>query len=158
MLPMIQREVVDKKGWSSENEVADVYALSQCTPGPIAVNTATYIGRKQGGVLGGIMATLGVVAPSLIIITAVATVLKQIENNPWFRHAFNGISVAVCALIVSAIVKLWQSGVKDGFGVLVCVAALALSVFAGVSPIPIIVGAALLGVAWSALSGGRKKE
>ena len=102
MLPMLQREIVERKGWATEEEMADYYAIGQCTPGIIAVNTATFIGNKQKGTLGGIVATLGVVLPSLVIITLLAGVIEYYSALTWVKNAFAGIRVCVCVLIFNS--------------------------------------------------------
>ena len=113
MLPMLQREIVERRGWATDEELTDYFAIGQCTPGVIAVNTATFVGRKMGGIAGGIAATLGVVFPSLVIITLLATVLKSFAEVPAVQHAFGGIRVCVCVLILNAVVKLWKKTVID---------------------------------------------
>lgn len=146
MLPMLERELVTKRNYVTMEEIMDYFAVGQCTPGIIAVNTATFIGFKQKGILGGIFATVGVVTPSVIIITLLASVLQLVAGNEIVGHAFAGISVAVCALIVQAILKLVKTGIKDLFTVLIAVLSFgALSIF-DASPIIIIIGAAVLGV------------
>jgi len=106
MLSLIQREVVSNKKWATDEEVLDYYAVAQCTPGVIAVNTATFIGYKQKGVLGAIAATFGVVLPSLIIIMAIATLLQNFMEYTIVQHIFGGIRVAVAVLIVNAVVTM----------------------------------------------------
>ena len=91
MLPMLQREIVTDRKWCTEEEILDMYAIGQCTPGIIAVNTATYVGYKQAGFVGGVFATLGVVSPSIIIICLVASILKSFINMPAVVHALAGI-------------------------------------------------------------------
>lgn len=113
MLPILQREVVEKKGWATEDQLADYYAVGQCTPGVIAVNTATFVGSSQGGVPGGIIATLGVVFPSAVIILAIAAFLSNFMHLPVIAHAFNGVRAGVTALILSSVIKLFQGAVKD---------------------------------------------
>lgn len=113
MLPMLQREVVEKHGWATEEELADYYAIGQCTPGVIAVNTATFIGYRQAGIIGGIMATLGVVFPSVVIITVIAAFLTNFAELQVIRYAFEGIRVCVCVLIFNAVQKLWKKSVVD---------------------------------------------
>ena len=115
MLPMLERELVTKRNYVTMEEIMDYFAVGQCTPGIIAVNTATFIGFKRKGVLGGIFATIGVVTPSVIIITLLASVLKLIAGNEIANSAFAGISVAVCALVIQAILKLIKTGIKDTF-------------------------------------------
>ncbi|MBE6997593.1 MAG: chromate transporter [Ruminococcaceae bacterium] len=155
MLPMLQREVVDARGWATEEELADYYAIGQCTPGVIAVNTATFIGQKLGGPLCAAAATLGVVFPSLVIITVIAALLSNFASYPIVRNAFAGIRVCVCALILNAVVKLWKKAVVDLPTALIFLAVLALAVFTGLSPVIFVVAAALAGVAVKAW-GARK--
>ena len=116
MLPILQREVVEKKGWATDEELTDYFAVGQCTPGIIAVNTATFIGYKYKGVLGGVLATLGVVFPSLVIITAIAAFLSNFADFPVVQHALAGVNAAVVALIASSVVKLAKSNLKDEIG------------------------------------------
>lgn len=99
MLPLIQKEVVEKKKWASEEEIMDYYAVGQCTPGIIAVNTATFIGYYQKGILGGIVATLGIVFPSIVIILFIAGFLQNFSDLAVVQHALAGIRVAVCVLV-----------------------------------------------------------
>ena len=113
MLPILQREVVEKKGWATEEELMDYFAIGQCTPGIIAVNTATFIGQKFKGVFGGIFATLGVVFPSLVIISLLAGVIEAFSHIAWVQHAFGGIRICVCVLILNAVVKLLKKAVVD---------------------------------------------
>ena len=98
MLPILQRELVENKKWSTEEELADYYAVGQCTPGVIAVNTATFVGRSQAGVAGGIFATLGLVFPSIVIILVIAAFLQNFMHIQWVVHAFNGVRAGVVAL------------------------------------------------------------
>ena len=113
MLPLIQREVVEKKHWATEEEIMDYYAVGQCTPGIIAVNTATFIGYYKKGIIGGIFATLGVIFPSIVIILLIASLLQNFSDLAIVQHALGGIRVAVCVLVLNAVIKLFKSGVKD---------------------------------------------
>ena len=153
MLPMLQREVVNKYHWATDEELLDCYAIGQCTPGIIAVNTATYVGSSRRGVVGGIVATLGVVSPSLLIITLVAMVLSPFMDNPYVARAFAGIRVAVCALIAGSVVKLARKSVTDVSGVVLCVAAFILVALLGASPIWVTLGAALCGLVLGRVRG-----
>ena len=150
MLPMLQREIVDARGWATEEELADYYAIGQCTPGVIAVNTATFIGQKLGGPLCAAAATLGVVFPSLVIITVIAAVLRNFAELPIVRNAFAGIRVCVCALILNAVVKLWKKAVVDVPTLIIFLVVLALAVFTKLSPVVFVVAAGLAGVALKA--------
>jgi len=113
MLPMLQKEVVEKKKWATEQQLADYFAIGQCTPGVIAVNTATFVGYSEAGIVGGIAATLGVVFPSLIIITLIAAFLMNFTEYKIVQYAFSGIRVCVCVLIFDAVKKLWKKSVID---------------------------------------------
>ena len=146
MLPMLQREVVNRFHWATDEELLDCYAIGQCTPGVIAVNTATYVGYRRRGVLGGIVTTLGVISPSLLIITIVAMALAPFMDNPYVVRAFAGIRVAVCALIASSVVKLAKKSVKDIPGIILCVAAFVIVAILGASPIWVTLGAAVCGL------------
>ena len=131
MLPILQREVVDKRGWCTEDELADYFAIGQCTPGVIAVNTATFVGSKRKGVPGGIVATLGMVFPSVVIITVIAAFLQNFAHIPAVGHAFAGVRAAVVALIASSVLKLAKTTVKNRWGGVLFAVVLLLSVFSG---------------------------
>lgn len=145
MLPMLQREVVDKHGWATGDELLDYFALSQCTPGVIAVNTATFVGTKLRGALGGAVSTFAVVLPSLLIITLISTVLQNFSSIEIVQHAFAGIRVAVAALIVVSVWKLLRKGVKDALGYCVFAVSLAVVFFLDLSPIWVVLAAMALG-------------
>ena len=147
MLPILQREVVERRGWITEDEVLDCYAIGQCTPGVIAVNTATYVGYRRRGVPGAIAATVGIVLPSLIIITIIASVLRNFADYPAVVHAFAGIRVAVAALVVQAVVKLGRKGVKGALGIGIFAASLIIMTVFSISPVYIVAAAILIGVA-----------
>ena len=146
MLPIIQKEIVEEKKWATEEEVLDYYAVGQCTPGIIAVNTATFIGYKVHGIIGAIVATLGVVFPSLIIITIIAALLKNFANYSIVQHAFSGIRVVVIALIVSAILKLAKTSIKNSTTLIIAIIAFILVAFVNLSPIYIVIAAACIGL------------
>ena len=158
MLPLIQKEIVDKKHWATEEEIMDYYAVAQCTPGIIMVNTATFIGFYEKGILGAIIATLGVVTPSIIIILLIASVLTTYSSLAMVQYALAGIRVAVCVLVLNAVVKLWKSGIKDTFGILLFAVVLAAITFTSVSTVLIVIIAALLGVIVCALRRREVKE
>ena len=146
MLPIIQKEIVEEKKWATEEEVLEYYAVGQCTPGIIAVNTATFIGYKVHGIIGAIVATLGVVFPSLIIITIIAALLKNFANYSIVQHAFSGIRVVVIALIVSAILKLAKTSIKNSTTLIIAIIAFILVAFVNLSPIYIVIAAACIGL------------
>ena len=146
MLPMLERELIDNRGWTTNEELMDYFAVAQCTPGVIAVNTATFIGYKLYGNLGGIVATLGVVFPSLVIITTIAGVLTNFADIPAVKHAFAGVRVCVCVLIFNAVVKLWKGAIKDKTALVLFVVIFLLSVFLDVSPVVYVIAGAAAGI------------
>lgn len=146
MLPMLKKEVVEKKGWSTEEELLDIYAIGQCTPGIIAVNTSTYIGYEQAGIIGAVCGTLGMITPSLIIITLVATILNRFITEPMVIHALSGIRVAVCALMLNTVVSLAKAGVKDYLGAIIFLTGFLLATFSPIPTIVLVVCAALAGI------------
>lgn len=146
MLPMLQREIVDKHKWATEEEILDYFAIAQCTPGVIAVNTATFVGTMQKGALGGAVATIAVVAPSLLIITIISTVLKSFSSYLVVQHAFAGIRVAVAVLVINSVWKLYKKGVKGALGNGIFVASLLLVALFDLSPVWIVAAVLLLGI------------
>ena len=155
MLPILQREVVDNKGWASEEELMDYFAIGQCTPGVIAVNTATFIGQKQKGALGGMVATLGVAFPSLVIISLLAGVITTFSHLVWVQRAFGGIRVCVCVLILNAVVKLLKKAVIDAPTAVIFAAVALGSYFTPLSPVVFVVVAAVAGITLKSLGVGK---
>lgn len=145
MLPMIQKEVVEKQNWATEQEVIDIYAIGQCTPGVIAVNTATFIGYKQNGIIGAIFATLGMITPSILIILAIASSLQNFMDFPIVAHAFSGIRIAVAVLILDAFIRLFQKSVLDLFTFVIFLVAFILALLEVVPIIYIILAAGIAG-------------
>ena len=173
MLPILQRELVENKKWATEGELADYYAVGQCTPGIIAVNTATFVGRSQAGVIGGVFATLGLVFPSLVIIMLIAAFLQNFMHIAWVTHAFNGVRAGVVALILSSVIKLFKNAVIDwptriiyavvlvlaGYGALFTMPQGILGTVLGVvtSPVFLVIAAGAAGLCVRAAKGGLKK-
>ncbi len=151
MLPILDRELVDKKKWTTSEALLDYYAISQSTPGIIAVNVATFIGFNRRKVAGGIAATLGVVTPSVIIIGIIASFIANFEDIVWVQKALKGINVAVTALLEYSVVKLAKKTVKKLWQFLFFALSFSLVYFFKVHSVFIIVGAALLGIviAWA---------
>ena len=155
MLPILQREVVEKRGWTSEEELMDYYAIGQCTPGIIAVNVATFVGQQTAGTLGGIIATLGVVFPSMVIISLIAAFLQNFADLPLVQNAFAGIRVAVCVLIFNTVVTLFKKSVKDVWSGAILTIVFLGSVLLNVSPVVYVICA---GVAGAIIGGIRRKK
>ncbi len=146
MLPMLQREAVEKKGWVTEAELMDYFAIGQCLPGVIAVNAALFVGHKVKGARGAVAAALGVVFPSFAVIVAIAAFISNFSHIAWVQSAFAGIRACVFVLVLNAILKLRKGSLKDlptlAVALIVCV----LSIMLNVSPIVYVAGAALFGV------------
>ncbi len=146
MLPMLEKEVVNSRHWATEEELMDYYAIGQCTPGIIAINTATFIGYKIKGIPGGIMATLGVIAPSLVIITVIAAFISNFMELSFVNSAFAGIRACVCVLIFSAVLKLGKKALVDKITVGIFAVVLVLSLFTDISPAILVVLAGAVGI------------
>ncbi len=155
MLPMIQKEVVENKKWASEEDVLNYYAIGQSTPGVIAVNTATFIGYRQKGVLGAIFATLGVITPSIIIITVIAAFVRNFLEYKIVAHALRGINVAVSVLVISAVINLWKKGVKDFFGICMFAIGFLISVLTDWSPVVVVILAIVFGILYGTFYKGK---
>lgn len=147
MLPFLQREVVERKKWATEDEILNYYAIGQCAPGIISVNTATFIGNKVSGIAGGIFAALGVVFPSLVIITLIAAFLTHFTDIEWIAHAFSGIRVCVCVLIFNAVIKLFKKSLVDIPTVCLFALILIFILLTNISPVIVILISALCGIA-----------
>lgn len=146
MLPILQEELVVKRNWVSDDELLDYYAIGQVTPGIIAVNTATFIGYKQKGIIGGIIATLGLVSPSIILISIISNFMKQFQSNQTLQHAFSGIQVVVVALIISVAIRMGKQTIKDKIGAVLAVSSFFLIVLFNISPVIVVIASGILGL------------
>ena len=155
MLPILQRELVENRHWATDEDLANYFAIGQCTPGVIAVNTSTFIGYRMHGVIGGIVATLGEIFPSLCIITALAGLISNFSDNLYVQKAFIGIRVCVCVLIFNAVVKLYKGAVKGKLTFIIFLVVALLSTFTGVSPVLIVVADMAFGVLLEVFMGRR---
>ena len=155
MLPMIQREVIEKYGWATEEEIMDYYAIGQCTPGIIAVNTATFVGYYQKGIPGAIAATLGVVSPSVLIITMIAGLITNFSELTLVQHGLNGVKVAVCLLMFNALRSLWKKSIHNIGALCIFGISLGMSVFTDISTAVMVLLAGVLGVVMSKAGGLR---
>lgn len=145
MLSILQREICDKLHWATSEELMDYYAIGQCTPGIIAVNTATFVGNKVAGFWGSIWATVGMVFPSVVIITIIAAFIRNFAELAVVRNAFGGIRAAVCVLILSAVLKLWKNAIIDRVTLVIFLVVFGLSVFTSLSPVLFVVLAGVAG-------------
>ena len=156
MLPILRREVVEKSPWMQEEAILDYYALSQGLPGIIAISTGTFIGYHHKKTPGAVAAALGVVTPSILIITIIAMCLTGFKDNEYVRHALAAISVCVVALILDAVIGMWKKGVKDYWGFLIFLAALCVSMFTKLSPVLLVIAAAIAGLVIRAVGRAKK--
>lgn len=155
MLPLLKYELVESKKWITEEKLLNCYAIGQCTPGIIAVNTATYVGYLKKGVFGGIIATLGMVSPSVLIITIVATFLQNFMEYAIIQHALMGIRGAVCALMLNTVVSLAKKSLTSYINVVICAVALILALFTEIPTILLIILAGVSGVIVDKVRGGK---
>ena len=146
MLPMLEKEVVEKNKWSTDEEVMDSYALAQSIPGIIAVNTAAFLGTKWNGFLGAVFAVLGIISPSIIIILIISTFFMRMQNIEAVVSAFKGIRIAVLALLIMSLIKMIKKSIKDWYGILLAILSFVFVVFIDVSPIIVIIAAALVSI------------
>lgn len=144
MLTLIESEVVEKRPWLSHNELADIFAIAESTPGPIAINTATFIGTKRLGIFGGIFATLGVVVPSFAIIVALSYVIDVVKDNRWVGYLFQGIKIGVLVLISKAVITFYKDMRKNLFSFALMIASFFIVFFTNVSVIYIILSTIVL--------------
>ena len=151
MLPMFQRDLVEKNGWLTEAEVTDYFSISQCLPGIIAVNTSILAGNKQHGIIGGIVAALGMVSPSIIIILIIAAFISRFSDIAVVQHAFSGIRVCVCVLIINSVIKLWKNAIVDKTSLAIFAAVFAASVFTSLPVAILVLAAGIIGVGAKAL-------
>ena len=158
MLPMFQRELVEKNGWLTAAEMTEFFSISQCLPGVIAVNTSVFVGYRQKGVTGGIAAALGVASPSVIIILIIAAFITSFADMPLVQNAFAGLRVCVSVLILNTVIKLWKQAIADRLAILIFAAVFLFSVFSSLPAAIMIVAAGAAGIAISALrkAGGAK--
>ena len=156
MLPILQREVVEGKKWVEDKEIMDYYAIGQCTPGIIAVNVATFTGKKVKGIPGAIAATAGIVFPSVVIITIIAALITNFADLKWVQNAFAGIRVCVSIFIINAVLKLWKAAVIDWITGIIFAIVFIGSVFFNITPVLYVVLAGVAGIICTVL-GVRKK-
>ncbi len=156
MLPLMQKELCLKRSWATEEEIIYYYAVGQCTPGVMAVNVAAFIGHKRKGVSGACAAVLGLILPSLVIIPLIAALIKNFSELEVVRHAFAGIRVAVCALLIDAIIRFFKGGDNDAFGIALFGIALACSLFLNATPVVLVIASGIAGVIYKTVRRSRK--
>jgi chromate transporter len=146
MLPLLERELVDKRGWVSKEEILDYYAIGQATPGIIAINTSTFCGAKKAGNLGGIVASLGFLTPSIIIITIIANFLTAFSHVVYIQYAFAGVRVAVCALVLNTIINLVKKNANTKIKFIVFALTFIAIAFLKISPVIMVITVGIFGI------------
>ena len=137
MLPLLERELVDKRHWTTMDDLRDYFSIGQCTPGIIALNVSTFIGEKKAGVAGALCATTGFLTGPIIIILVIASFLSNFADLPVVQHAFAGIRVCVCVLILQAVMRLWKKSVVDAFTLILYLVIFSLNAFSSVLPVKV---------------------
>lgn len=155
MIPLIQKETVENKKWITDDDILNIIAIAESTPGPIAINTATFIGYKTAGIFGALCATLGVVLPSFVIITIIALLLNQFQNYKGVQYAFFGIRAGVLALVIKALITMYSKMPKNKLSYILAAFALLMSVFTDVNLILIIAVCAVVGFVCSTIKARR---
>ena len=156
MFPIIKRELIDNRQWITEDERMDYYAIGQCTPGVIAVNVATFVGKKLKGFWGALVSTLGVIFPSVVIILIIAGFIKNFADLWYVQSAFSGIRVVVIVLILNTIISMWKKGIKKPFDYIIFLLALAASYFDILSSVIIVIIGGIAGIIYT-INGGESK-
>lgn len=146
MLPMLKHELVEKKNWVTEDDLLDYYAVGQCTPGIIAVNVSTFVGYKKRGIPGAIFSTLGMVSPSLIIVSVIAMFLQQFMDNQTVQHAVAGIKIVVCALMLNTVITMGKKTLVNKISIIMCIIGFLLAMFTPVPTVILVLIAGLTGV------------
>ena len=160
MLPILERELVEKRNWTTMDDLRDYFSIGQCTPGIIALNVSTFIGQKRAGIKGAVVATTGFLTGPILIILLIATFLQSFAQLEVIQHAFAGIRVCVCVLIIQAVLRLWKKSVVDGFSLALYLAIFVLNAFSGVLPVKIpaavlVIVAGVVGIAASTIKNRR---
>ena len=137
MLPLLERDLVQDRGWTTTQDLTDYFAIGQCTPGLIALNVSTFIGSHRKGIPGAIAATIGFVTVPIMIILIIATFLQGFADYPVVQNAFAGIRVCVCVLIVQAVLRLWNKSVVDKTTLILYLGVFLMTALSGVLPLAI---------------------
>ena len=146
MLPMLKYELVEKKNWATEDDLLNYYAVGQCTPGIIAVNVSTFVGYKRKGIPGAIISTLGMISPSLIIVSILAMFVQQFIENPYVAHAVGGIKVVVCALMLNTVITMGKKSMVSKITIAMALIGFALAMFTPIPTVFLVIFAGIIGI------------
>jgi chromate transporter len=157
MIPLIQRETVENKKWITDDDILEIIAIAESTPGPVAINAATFVGYRTAGFWGAAAATFGVVLPSFVIILVISFVLREFQQIRAVQYAFNGIRMGVLALLVKAMWNMFKKVPKKWVSYVVMTAAFLLTAFLNVPTIAVIVGCAVFGLVTALIADRRAR-
>lgn len=158
MIPLIQKEIAEQKKWITDDDILEIVAIAESTPGPIAVNAATFVGWRTAGFLGALCATIGVVLPSFVVISLIAFVLGEFQDVKAVRYAFFGIRAGVLALILRALVSMYKKSPKGTLSYMITILAFAASAVFDVNAIAIILLAGVTGLVSAAVMSKRAEK
>lgn len=157
MIPIIQKEIVESKKWITDDDILEIIAIAESTPGPIAINSATFVGYRVAGFFGAFFATLGVVLPSFVVILIISFVLREFQDIPAVQYAFNGIRAGVLALLIKALVSMYKKAPKGLVGYIVMAASFIITAFFDINVLFVIIGCAVFGLVTSLIAKRREK-
>ena len=158
MIPLIQRDIVEKNHWLTDDDILEIIAIAESTPGPIAINSATFVGYRVAGFFGAMFATLGVVLPSFLIISVISMVLEQFEHLAVIQYAFNGIRAGVLALLIKALIGLYKKSPKKAISYVVMAVAFVGVAVLKVNVLAVIIACALIGLVSSFIAEKRCRD
>lgn len=158
MIPIIQKEIVENKKWITDDDILEIIAIAESTPGPIAINSATFVGYRVAGFFGAMFATLGVVLPSFVIILLISFVLREFQDIPAVQYAFDGIRAGVLALLIKALVSMYKKAPKGLVSYIVIGASFVITAFFDINVLFVIIGCAVFGLVTSLIAERRSKK
>ncbi len=157
MIPLIQTEAVEKNKWISDDDILEIIAIAESTPGPIAINSATFVGYKTAGFWGAFCATFGVVLPSFVIISLIARLLNEFQDITIVKYAFNGIRAGVLALVIKALWTMYKKTPKGILSYMISLGAFIFAAFSNINVLLIIIVCAAVGLVSSYIAERRNK-
>lgn len=157
MIPLIQKEISEKRGWITDDDILDIIAIAESTPGPIAINSATFVGYKVAGFWGSFFSTLGIVIPSFVIISIISLVLREFQDYKGVQYAFYGIRAGVLALIIKALWSMYKQCPKNLISYIIAAGAFIAAAILGINVLYVIIGCAAVGLVYSFIAQRRVK-
>ena len=158
MIPIIQKETVENKGWITDDDILEIIAIAESTPGPIAINSSTFVGYRVAGFWGAFFGTLGMVLPSFLIILTISFVLREFQSIKAVQYAFNGIRAGVLALLFKALWTMYKKVKKGLVAYIIMAGSFVFAAFFEINIIFVIIGCAVVGLVSSLIAQRRNKE